>query len=293
MKVLPFKIPKSTKESFRVQLDADRYLFDTLHQHSEFQIMLIVEGEGTVIAGDYINPFKEGDLFVIGQNMPHVFRNDPSYYEKDSHLKATAISVYFDWQSLGDGFFDLPESRQLSDFLKICSRSIQVQTPEVVSRLQPMLFALMDKKGIDRTIQLLNILGVLSNCQDYDLLASSSNMTYDNEEDGRRMDRIFKFTMENYQRSVSLDEVADIANMTPNAFCRYFKRHTRKTYVTLLNEVRIGQACKLLQYDEHTVTEVCFMVGFNNLSNFNRKFKQYMGVTPTEYGRRHKRALAI
>jgi AraC-like DNA-binding protein len=89
--------------------------------------------------------------------------------------------------------------------------------------------------------------------------------------------------MSEYHRKIQLDEVADVANMTTNSFCRYFKKRTRKSYIDFLTEIRIGQARKFLQENDLSISQICFEVGFNNLSNFNRKFREVCAITPTEF----------
>ena len=107
------------------------------------------------------------------------------------------------------------------------------------------------------------------------------------EEEGKRMRDIFEFSINNFDQNINLRQVAGIANMTPNAFCRYFKQRTRKTYVGFLNEFRVAHACKLLLNQDLNVTEVCYQSGFVNLSNFNRKFKNITNHTPTQYQKVH------
>ena len=97
------------------------------------------------------------------------------------------------------------------------------------------------------------------------------------------MNQILDFTTNRFQHNITLEEVASLANMTTTSFCRYFKKRTRKSYIDFLTEVRIRQACKILQGTNQPVSEVCFHTGFNNLSNFNRKFKRIIGINPTEY----------
>jgi AraC-like DNA-binding protein len=116
----------------------------------------------------------------------------------------------------------------------------------------------------------------------------STEGTYNklNENDEKRLGTIYRFTMNEFHRTINLQEVANIANMTVNSFCRYFKTRTRKSYLDFLTEYRIGQACKMLQQEEISISEVAFQVGFGNLSNFNRKFKELNGCTPKEF--KHK-----
>jgi AraC-like DNA-binding protein len=107
-------------------------------------------------------------------------------------------------------------------------------------------------------------------------------------DEGKRMSDIFKYTMDNFHKEITLNEVSDIANMTPNAFCRYFKQRTTKTFVNFLIDIRIGNACKLLaKNNDLSITEISYKSGFNNLANFNRKFKAVKGVTPSEYKKKH------
>src|SRR6478609_2004179 len=126
MKILPFKIPKTTQESFRVQEDHVPHFYDHLHQHPETQLTLILSSEGKVIAGDYIGTFKPGDAFLIGPNLPHVFRNDAKYYDPENPGRAHMVSVFFEWQSLGEKFLLMPELKSLMDFIHMSERGLYI-----------------------------------------------------------------------------------------------------------------------------------------------------------------------
>ena len=290
MKVLPFKIPKTSQESFRLQIDHQPYFYDYLHQHPEVQITYIVESEGKAIIGDHIGSFAPGDLYVIGPNLPHVFRNDASYYDGLAGKKAHAISIFFEWQSFGDKFLSLPEVKSVSEFSRLSGRGLMIHEParSYVVKLMRKLFKTSE---MERLIVLLEILRLLSETTGMKMLTASGVYNDFNEEDGKRLDAVYRFTMSQFSRRITLHEVAAIANMTVNSFCRYFKRRTRKSYIDFLTEVRIGQACKLLQHDDRSISQVCFEVGFNNLSNFNRKFKELNDCTPSEFRRYQEKAL--
>ena len=117
MKVVPFNVPKTAPEAFRFQEDVTPHFYDQLHQHPELQVMLILKGEGTLMAGDYIGRFKATDLYIIGSGQPHVFRNDDAYYKQGrSKTKVHAISLYFHKQYLGDWFWNLTEMKSIRDF---------------------------------------------------------------------------------------------------------------------------------------------------------------------------------
>lgn len=282
MKVLPFKIPKVTDHSFRVQHDVGPHFYHTLHQHPEIQITLIKKSVGTLILGDHIGEFTAGDVIVVGPNIPHVFRNDKSFFENEHPGAADAISLFFDETSLGAAFFNLPEMGDIRNMMSVSGRGLKV-VGKNKEDLSALIQNIDSKKGVMRVIDFLHILQLLAREDQTVFLSSEALNRGFKESEGQRLNDIFQFTMKEYQRAITLEEVADIANMTISAFCRYFKQRTRKTYVNFLNEVRIGQACKMLVNEDHSIGEICYLAGFNNLSHFNRKFKSITGFSPKQY----------
>ncbi len=275
MKVLPFIIPKPENDTLVVQEDRVPMLYDKLHQHQEIQISLIKKGEGSFIIGDYLGEFSEGDIFIIGENLPHVFHNDP--FEGDVHM----ISLFFMRSSYGEQFFKLPEFKSLAPFFQAATLGIQLEKPSV--KLLELMETIAHKSKLNRFISFLEILGAISREQMMTLSSAIHNKSY-GEEEGKRMRDIFEFSLNNYDQNISLLQVAGIANMTPNAFCRYFKQRTNKTYINFLLDIRIGNACKLLtKKTDLSIAEISYKSGFNNLTNFNRKFKAIKGITPSEF----------
>lgn len=288
MKILPFKIAKPLNESFWIQNDHLPHLYDILHQHEEFQITLIEESTGNVIVGNRISTFRPGDIFVFGTKLPHAFRNDRVYYESDYPLQARALSVYFDWMVFGSSFLALPETKSLSEFNLKAQRGIFYFGPlhrDIAANLKQ----LGQVNELDRLILLLTVLKQLIASPNGQILATEGAYSNLNETDEKRLDAIYRFTLNEFYRAITLQEVADVANMTVNSFCRYFKTRTRKSYVDFLTEYRIGRACKLLQHEDLSISDICYQVGFGNLSNFNRKFRELNACTPKEY--RKKQAL--
>ena len=284
MRVLPFKIPKAAESAFHIQVDDEPYFYDTLHQHPEFQLTLIEQSTGSFIHGDYLGSFAPGDVFVIGANVPHVFRCDERYYAQEQPGSARALTLFFDQRTFGTPFLELPEARALTEFMTIAQRGLKVN-PWLAEQIAFMIRQLFEVQGMEKLILLLQILNRLASGEDYELLTSAGPVKGLKESEGKRLNDIFHFTMKEYTRPIKLEEVAAIAFMSPSAFCRYFKQHTRKTYLDFLNEYRIGQACRLLMETDMAVSEVCYESGFNNLSKFNRKFKAVTGVTPKAYAK--------
>lgn len=275
MKALPFKIPKSKNIGLIYQEDKGVFFYDKFHQHEEIQLCYIVNGEGTLIIGDSINEYKKGDIIVIGGNQPHVFKSDVSSV-KNSFM----ISLFFTSKSFGDNFFELDDFKELNTFFNNSKRSFKLK--ENKEKLEKLFLKLPKSRDLDRFIVFIKIMDVIidSDVESLSSFVYSKNYT-DNE--GKRMRDIMDYTLSNFNKKIELEEIAEVANMTSNAFCRYFKQRTNKTYFSFLNELRVEKACKLLQNKDYLITEISERSGFKNISNFNRKFKELKGITPSSY----------
>lgn len=276
MKVLPFKIPKTQNIGLIYQEDKEQYFYDKLHQHEEIQLCVIVKGEGTLVVGDTINKYSSGDVLVIGSNLPHVFKSDASVIKK-----SFMISLFFTRDSFGKDFFLLDDFKELIPFFEKSTSGFKLI--ENKGKVMKIFLDLQKSNNLNRFIGLLQVLKIVVNSKTVEL----ANFVYpkrytDNE--GKRMRDVMDFTMNNFEKNIDLFEIAGKANMTPNAFCRYFKQRTNKTYFTFLNELRIENACKLLNSGNTlSISEIAYQCGFNNLSNFNRKFKEIKTISPSKY----------
>ena len=275
MKVLPFSIPKPENTNLVLQEDIGKKFYDKLHQHQEIQLSCILKGEGSFFIGDALGGFQMGDVFMIGENIPHVFSSEPN--QEEVHM----ISLFFTRNSYGKEFFSSVELSRLDKVFKNCERGFKLNSNK--SRLKELVLDMREKSSIGRLISLLLILELLSESK-MDTLSSPVNTRKYGEEEGKRMRDVMEYTFHNFDKKLSIGEVSEKANMTPNAFCRYFRQRTKKTYISFLLEIRVGHACKLLQRNkEMNIAEIAFRSGFNNLTNFNRKFKALKGVTPTAF----------
>lgn len=276
MKIFPFKIPKSGEEPLIYQEDREIVFYDKLHQHEDIQISFIEKGEGAVFAGDTISHYKEGDILVIGSNLPHVFRSD--VHENESSIMRT---LFFTMNSFGTDFFSLPTFKSIQPFIESSKNGFIIHNaPKKISK---SFKKLNTADSFERFLLFLAILKELSFHEKEPL----SNYLYEKkitDSESKRMQTVFEYVMTNFHKSVTLDEIASIANMTKNAFCRYFKVRTNKSFFQFLIEVRIERASKLLANDnELSVIEIAELCGFNNISNFNRKFKEIKHTSPLQY----------
>ncbi len=276
MRVLPFKIQKPLHDALIFQKDHKLVFYDQLHQHEEIQVSLIAKGEGTLIVGNTINHYKEGDLLVIGSNLPHVFKSDLAHNEK-----SIMITIFFTRSSFGSGFFQIEEMQQIQTFFKRSTNGFRALSHS--SLLHELMSSLEKKSKFDRLITLLNVLRVLSRCR-FQPLSSFIYAKHYSDTEGKRLSAVMDYTMDHFKEKISLEEIAAVAAMTKNAFCKYFKKRTNKTYVQFLNELRIEHACKLLMSpNELDISSIAEVSGFNNLSNFNRQFKAIKKTTPKNY----------
>ena len=281
MRVIPFTVPHHTREAFRVQEDLLKGFYDKLHQHPETQIMHILKSEGTLIAGDYVGRFEAGDVYLIGSGQPHVFRNDSTYYQSDN-LGAHALSVYFSEQYSGKEFWQLEEMKEIRSFLAHSGKGFKV-TGATREEIKQKIFELSKLQGLEKFICFLSVLNIFASSKELTPLGVTPYPKSYSATEEKRMNDILQFTFSESHRKISIHEVAQVANLSNEAFCRYFKTRTRKTYSNFLNEVKISSACKLFIEKELSVEQVCYHSGFSNLSNFNRIFKKITGKTPSKY----------
>ncbi|NQY30286.1 MAG: helix-turn-helix transcriptional regulator [Flavobacteriaceae bacterium] len=277
MKVLPFKIPKSSTDTLIIEEDKGEMFYDKLHQHEEIQLSYIISGKGTFIVGDTIKNYETNDILIFGSNVPHVLNSDV-----ESNVSSHMISLFFSLDSFGEEFFNLPEFQKVKAFLSKAQLGLKLKNINLKEK-----FEAITKEG--KLKRFLLFLEVLENMMESEVetIASFSSKKIYTDNEGKRMSAIFDLALNNYHKDITLEDVSDVATMTPNAFCRYFKQRTNKTFVQFLTEIRIEKSCNLLsKNNELSIAEIAYQCGFKNISNYNRKFKGTKDVTPTEYRRR-------
>ena len=287
MKPIYEKINKPEDQSFYFEEVIKPYFTDLWHFHPEIEILYVREGNGTKYVGDSINPFNPGDIVIIGSNIPHVWSCNYNYLELENKLKSSAICIQFKEEFL-DKLTVIPESYKINEFLYETKRGIQF-IKKTQDNLVKHIENLVNLTGFKRLLGLLTILDIMSTTKDIKYLSSPNYVPkIINSEDKARMEIIFQYVIKNFQNEIYLEKIASLVNLTPHSFCRYFKSRTTKTFSSFVNEVRIGNACKMLIEKKQTISQVSFDTGFNYLSNFNRQFKNIKGMTPSEFQRRYK-----
>ncbi|HEY1201179.1 MAG TPA: AraC family transcriptional regulator, partial [Niastella sp.] len=273
MKPLVEKLPLSQNTSFVARTYRTPHFEVPWHQHIEYELILFLEGEGSAFIGNYIGEFKTDDVFFLGSNLPHTFQKA----HKD--LITAAIVVQFTDDFWGPGFMQLPESKNILKLFSVALQGLKIQNA-TRQQLKPLLTELEHLQGFARIIRLCECLQLIATTHEYETVSTQEVSTFQ-AKNKDRIDRIFQFTIDNFQESIALNDVAATAGMSVPAFCSYFKKCTKKTYVDFLNEVRIGHACKLLIDTQKSVLEISYESGFNTLANFNKQFLKLKQITPS------------
>ena len=283
MKVLQFTIPVSDDRAIIVQEDVMPHFYPYLHRHKEAQLIWIKEGEGTLLVDNQMHSFKKNDIFLLGANQPHLFKSNPEYFEEINGLKIQALMIFFNPNGKLQSFLELPEMQLIKLYLNFAKGGIKLPSSQIELVIQKML-SVQHAKNQDLMIRFLQLLDVLAQLQNTSETLASNGPASFSESEGIRIGHIYNFLMQHYNRNVMLEEAAEQAHMTPQAFCRYFKKHTRQTFVSFLNEIRINEACKKLTSGNYeNISIVAYNCGFNSLTNFNRVFKMVMKVAPKDY----------
>jgi AraC-like DNA-binding protein len=275
------KISNPLDYSFNFFDQAANYFPTPWHYHPEVEIVFMQKSFGEKYIGSSITEFKPGDLVMIGTYLPHYYKNAPEFYNEDPDFKAKSLVLHFNEDFLGKQFLDTPESFLIRQLLDNSKRGIQFGS-KFAADLEEELSSLAHKENMDKLIGLLSVLNRMSKTQDFEFLTSDP-IYLNNHVDSDRIKKVFEYVMQNYKEEIKLNDIAELASMSESAFSRYFKKRTRKTFSTFLTEIRIEHACKLLQKDKHSVSEISYESGFNNLSNFNRQFKSVKNTTPLNY----------
>ncbi len=282
-RIVPFQIPKSDREFIRYQEDCGVHFYDRLHQHPEIQLTLIRAGYGQFMSRDYIGRFEPGDIFLLGENVPHVFRSDPEFFEVGSKLNSHSLTIFFDLATMHQAVKEVEDLRSLSTLNQFSGKAFQILGERKVV-LADGIRGFHRKKGLSRLGAGLEFLDlILSGKPELISLGKDELPTRFSEKDGQRMNRIIQFILANQSNKISLEEVAGEANLSKEAFCRFFKERTRMTFTEYLNQLRIMEAKKLLENSNSDITQLAFQVGFENMSYFHRVFRRQTGKTPLQY----------
>ena len=282
MKIIQTEISPGIN-SYLSLIERDEAFFKSpFHFHPEMELVYIVESFGRRIIGDCIEPFSEGDMVFIGSNLPHVWINDEIFHKDFTHLKAKAIVLYLNKDIFSKGFYDMKESFKINEFFKNAEKGIRINglTNEIIAK---KLKDLLEKKGFEKTLGLFEILHVLSQSNDISFITSDGYNAQASYSETDRLSDVYKYVQKHFKDEINLGTISSISNLTPQSFCRLFKKRTGKSFVEYLNEVRIASACKYLLETDWSISEVAYNCGYKTVSNFNKLFKNITRNSPKAY----------
>lgn len=259
----------------KLQMDPNSH---KIHSHKNFELNYITSGSGKRIVGNRISAYSKGDLVLLGPEIPHCW--DVLEYDKD--VPPECIVTHFYENIIGSDFFKIPELENVVDLLKSSGNGILFKGKNS-EKVGLVLRKMVNLKGLDLYIELLNVFNLLLQIDDREDLAYPSSLQGVHLKDQKQINKIYEYVFKNIRTGISLKEAASLVFMEPGSFCRYFRKKTNKTFMDYVKSVRIGIAAKLLAETDKQITQICYECGYNNLANFNHYFKTIMQKTPSEY----------
>jgi AraC-like DNA-binding protein len=270
--------------SFFVHYAEVQHTYNQFHHHKEFEILYNIVNSGTRFVGDSIHRFTHGDLVLVGPYIPHYWHSDNQFFE--GKLKAKVVLIQFEDNFLGDQFISRPEVKNIKELFVKADHGIHFMGNDAIT-IGTKIIQLPKETGWKKLLLMIEILCLMGEAKEYELLSSrgfTEASKYDSQE---RISKLFNFIVSNHNRDLKLKEAANFTNMNPSAFCRYLKKSTSRTFSEILNEIRIGFACKSMINTDKSISEIAFECGFMNIPYFNRQFKKIKGMSPLEYRKKH------
>ncbi len=260
----------SSFHAFRYQVPYFQFKW---HYHPEFELTYIVKGNGYRIVGNSYEPFNDGDLVLLGSNLPHTWSG-----KADGDVNSDAIVIQFSSEFISS-FLELNESLLIKKMLDSSLRGINFEPDE---QLVTKIIEITETNGVERILKLISILDILSKKQ-IKLIAPNTFHNVVSRKSEVRINKVCLFIQNNFQNKIYLKEVADLIYLTESNFCKFFKKATGKTYSDYVNEIRVNEASRLLFQSDKTISQISFECGFETLSYFNRVFLNKKGITPSVY----------
>ena len=270
-------VKAAANSSFVVRKFSEKKFSAPYHFHPEYELTYIVTGSGKRYVGNSMQDYLAGDLVLLGANLPHCWKTG----ERDK-VKSVSVVVHFNKDFLGTGFFDKPELAAGLHLLNKSNYGLQFKGDNIEIK-NSMLSLLAEKDPFKRLIFFLTILRELSCDKNFIILNKQNYYSTLSQNDQQRINEVMGYIVENFQNPVSLKEAASVANMTTHAFCKYFKRVTRKTFIEAVNDYRVDFATRQLINTDKPVSEIGFESGFNDVSNFHKMFKRKINYSPLGY----------
>ncbi|MEI6276955.1 MAG: AraC family transcriptional regulator [Prolixibacteraceae bacterium] len=249
-----------------------------IHSHKNFELNYILNGWGNRIVGDNIETFSNGDLVLIGPDLPHCWE----VKGVSPGLQPECITIHFHIDFLGQKLMQSPEIKPMYDLINKSVLGIQFYGEEIFDA-HYIIHKMLKANPFRRLLYLLEIFEILVRTNEQRILARAGFVDDVGNTDNEKLKKVYEYLLGNFSKKIKLIDLSTLCFMSPSAFCRFFERSTGKSLFSYLKEVRIGYACKLLQGTELSIADICYEAGFNNLSHFHNQFKEICVATPGQY----------
>lgn len=256
------------------------HLVNQWHYHPEIELILLKRSGGTRIVGNSVETFGDNDVVLIGKNTPHAFLHEEKYLCQQDPAPE-ALVVQFSEGFLGNEFLRFPDLMAVNDLLVKARHGLCI-TESGKEVIIPLIERIFQVPSFDGLVLLLEILKWLTGQGTYQYLVKNTFDPYTLSANDHRFNSIMEYTYANYEEHISIDDVARVANLTKESFCRYFKLRMNKTYLEFLMEYRINKACQMIRETNKSVKEIGYSCGFDSLSNFYYQFKKIMKLSPLQ-----------
>jgi len=276
MKPVYEQISLQAQQSIYVREFSGDKLDVPFHHHPEFELVWVMAGEGLIDVRNAKTSFTQGDLILVSGEIPHVFYSNQKYHLLVVHIHSSVSSR---------GLAELPEFDGIRSLYTLAKKGLKTQiTPH--SDMAKKLLGIKQKEGLALLTCCYNLLDEISRNAGFECINNAADRNVDNIKMPDRIRLVLEYLQKNFTDTISLEIAANIANMNKSAFCRYFKKHTRRTYTDYIHELRISMAKKELQETTRAISDIAFSMGYNHLTYFNRMFKRQVKMTAVEYRRK-------
>lgn len=282
MKPQLLKVSNDLVHSFSSRQDKVPYVNNHWHYHPEVELIYFRQGNGTRFIGDSIQHFQSGDVYLVGANLPHYWRFDNNYFEDEQNNHADVSVIHFNENFWGDSFLQLPENTVIRNILEKSKYGIKINGDDRML-LGRLIEATVKAEGPQKIMLLMESLMRIGNAKQVEVISSIGSRVDFATSENDRINAIYNYSIANFKRKIQIEEMAEVANISPNSFCRYFKSRTSKTYLQFINEIRVGHACKLLIENKMNLKQICYESGFHNFTSFHKYFKSITGKSPLVY----------
>lgn len=243
------------------------------HFHPEVEICFTKKSSGKRFVGNDISNYEDNDLVLLGSNLPHGFTTE---------MKCVQYVIHLNQDFFSNDFYLKPEFRNIKLMLSRAQRGLVFQG-ETTKSAKKVIKKIMKTDGFTQLLHLLELLHILSESDEVVEICSKEYALDFRAANLNRVKVVYNHILDNYMKDIRIKEIASLINLTEAAFFKFIKKETKKTFTQIINEFRINHATKLLMTTDKTIAEICFECGYNNISYFNRKFKEIILKTPNEF----------